>query len=256
MLAAVLAPFLPVLLPAGATQGKTELVSFRRRDETTIHGLLQKPPDAAGKPAVVCLPMYNHFKGDYRQLLAGFSMSGIVALAIDPRGHGASVKRPGGEDLAKRVRARETKIFLEMREDVDAAVEYLVQTVKVDPSKVGVLGASVGGSVAVHAAAENPKIAAVAWLTPGESYLGMPTMEHLKKLGERPLLLATAQDEEGKGTNQLLETMQGRKVEKQVFPVSEAHGTNLFHKDGNVLPFLATWFSQRLSATPPQAGPN
>jgi pimeloyl-ACP methyl ester carboxylesterase len=74
---------------------------------------------------------------------------GYVTLRFDMRGCGKSEGEFG------RV------ICLEQVEDLGHALDFLASQAAVDPRRIGVIGSSFGGAVAVYAAGTNPRIAAV-----------------------------------------------------------------------------------------------
>jgi pimeloyl-ACP methyl ester carboxylesterase len=74
---------------------------------------------------------------------------GYVTLRFDMRGCGRSEGEFG------RV------ICLEQVEDLGNALDFLARHPAVDPDRIGVIGSSFGGAVAVYAAGTNPRIAAV-----------------------------------------------------------------------------------------------
>jgi uncharacterized protein len=74
---------------------------------------------------------------------------GYVTLRFDMRGCGKSEGEFG------RV------ICLEQVEDLGNALDFLARHPAVDPDRIGVIGSSFGGAVAVYAAGTNPRIAAV-----------------------------------------------------------------------------------------------
>src|SRR6202012_4235184 len=74
---------------------------------------------------------------------------GYVTLRFDMRGCGKSEGEFG------RV------ICLEQVEDLGNALNFLAQHPAVDPNRIGVIGSSLGGAVAVYAGGVNPRVAAV-----------------------------------------------------------------------------------------------
>jgi len=74
--------------------------------------------------------------------------AGFHLLAFDARHHGAS-DRDGHASMKK------------FSEDIIAVVSYLETRTEVDKERIGVLGLSIGGSAAIHAAAHDPRIRAV-----------------------------------------------------------------------------------------------
>lgn len=233
--------------PAAPTLGKAEYVALKADDGVVIQGLLQKPTDGTeGKPAVLCIPPFNRPKEEYRSMLIALASQGITGLAIDTRGTGGSYLGLEREDLSKRVRAKDPALFAQMYRDCNAAIEYLATTLKADPAKISAIGTSVGGAIVLHAAAKNPKIASLAWVSPGESYLGLPSMEHLGAFGDRPLLLLVAKDEEDKGTAQIAASRKSNpKTETKVYDVTQAHGIGLFQKSGELSRDIFTWLRKQ-----------
>jgi len=118
---------------------------------------------------------------------------GFNVLAIDGRGFGESVKTTDGKSISP---SRTDEAVKAMLGDVGAAFDFLSKQKNVDPNKIGVVGASYGSSLALIYAADNPKVAAVALLSPGLNYFGnMPTEPAVKKYGNRPLYLIAAEDD-------------------------------------------------------------
>lgn len=74
--------------------------------------------------------------------------AGFHLLAFDARHHGAS-DADGHGSMKK------------FSEDVGAAVDFLASVPDVDPDRIAVLGLSIGGSAAIHAAGSDPRIRAV-----------------------------------------------------------------------------------------------
>jgi len=74
--------------------------------------------------------------------------AGHHLLAIDARHHGAS--DPDGHASMKK-----------FSEDIRAALSWLAARPEVDPGRLAVVGLSIGGSAAIHAAAHDPRIRAV-----------------------------------------------------------------------------------------------
>jgi len=114
----------------------------------TLHGWWI-PSGVAGAP---CLVLAHGWGRNVERMLPWIEMlhpQGFDLLAFDARHHGAS-----DEDGYA--------TMLKFSEDVCAAVDYAVGVRGAPGREVGVLGLSVGGSAAIHAAAHEPRIAAVA----------------------------------------------------------------------------------------------
>jgi uncharacterized protein len=127
------------------------------------------PDEDAPAPAVVVL----HGAGSQKQNHADFARvatsHGFVALTFDNRGHGQS----------------EGKLSPRTVVDVQRLVRMLTQRPEVDARRVAARGSSMGGLLAIHAAAASTDIAAVVAICPATEQL---MLEDLRKIarGEPP----------------------------------------------------------------------
>ena len=147
----------------------------------------------ANSPAVLLLHQWQSDRHSYDDFAKRLNAKGFNVLSIDGRGFGESVKTADGKTVAPE---RTDAAVKEMLGDIGAAFDFLSKQKNVDPSRVGIVGASYGSSLAIIYAADNPKVKAVALLSPGLNYFGnMPTEPAVAKYGNRPLLLVAAEDD-------------------------------------------------------------
>jgi dienelactone hydrolase len=107
--------------------------------------------------------------------------TGIASLTIDLRGHGDT---GGSEDWEL------------AQQDVAAAFEWLRTNPDVDPSRVGVVGASIGANLALVQAASHPdEVAAAALLSPGMDYFRVKIEGLAQAASGVPLFLAASEDD-------------------------------------------------------------
>jgi dienelactone hydrolase len=238
---------------------KGEDVRFTTADGLSIAATWYPPLEGTPSPApvVIALPMYRHTRGSYGPMVRPVTDRGMALLVLDLRGHGDSAKQ-GGEDLGKRVEARDAALFNAMHADVEAAIAWLGKEKKTPPGRLALLGASVGCSVAIDTAVRNPDgVAAVACLTPGKDYLGVPTMEHVEKWPRgKPLLLVSSEAEADRGAGPIAARLDGRGAELRTVvdpgaaaakePVS-LHGTDMFGRVPDVEDNLADWLALRIA---------
>lgn len=103
------------------------------------------------RPAVITTSGYEGLKDIHPVRFARALVPlGFVCLAFDYRGFGQSEGERGR--LAPQDQVR----------DVEAAVSFLESVPEVDPGRIGLLGWALGGGVAIGAAAEDPRVGAVA----------------------------------------------------------------------------------------------
>jgi alpha-beta hydrolase superfamily lysophospholipase len=186
-------------------------------------------------PAVILVPMYRRPRRDWDPIGRRLSLEGISALAIDLRGHGDS----GGtapdppQDLAPLVL------------DVKAARRYLASRGDVVQSRVGVLGASLGATLAVLAAAGDPTIASLALLSPSIDYRGLRIESPLRKLA-RPVLLV-AGDDDPYAHRSARELQQSKAGTRELLVLPQAgHGTTMIMRAPDLAASLVDWFRRTL----------
>lgn len=129
--------------------------------DSEIAAIVGRPQVDGPVPAVVMLHGFASVKDEvgnmYKRLAAELGARGIASIRIDFRGWGES----GG--------GMENSTVTGMVEDAAVAYEYLASQDFVDVSRMGVLGFSLGGRIAIVSAAQNPNryISMVLWSTGG-----------------------------------------------------------------------------------------
>lgn len=195
-------------------------------------------------PAVLLLHMFKRQKESWQPLMVELKRQGISSLAVDLRGHGESRANAAGVDQSFRVDDRDPAFFNEMYQDSLAALAWLRAH---GHQKIGVVGASVGCSVAMHmVAAAKPEIAAMVLMTPGRDYLGIDTMSHLEHWPGLPLLLLTSEEEAERGAKTIYERLQGRGAQLVIFDQESIHGTMMFGEVAGVEERISKWLVREL----------
>ncbi len=185
-----------VLTVAPLLADEPKAVRFETEDGLTIAADFW-PIDGRQAPVVILLHMYKSNRQAWRPLMETLHAGGIAVLAIDLRGHGDSTGTPS-MSLAQRVDNRDVALFRSMYRDVLGAYAWLSGRPDVDLSRFGLVGASIGCSVAIDYAARDRSVDVVVCMTPGENYLGVDSRRHIAeyvKNGERPILLLATQAE-------------------------------------------------------------
>ena len=201
-------------------------VTIESADKTVIVGsfLESAKPNA---PALLLLHQFGSDRHSYDEFAKRLQAKGFGVLAIDGRGFGESTKTSDGKNVAV---SRSDEAVKGMNADVAAAFEYLSRQKNVDPARIGIVGASYGSSLALIYGAKNPRVKAVALLSPGLDYFGnMPTEPAVKSYGDRPLLLVAADDdaESADSVKKLKAAGNNDKYEVKIYDKG-GHGTGLF----------------------------
>lgn len=215
----------------------------------TSDGLVLKaewtPPPAARRGVLVALHEEGLNRMVYLPLVGPAAAEGLGVLAVDLRGHGASV-RQGKKDLGPRVEARDETLFAGLGKDVAAAMAFLKRQ-GFGPEKVVIVGASAGASAALDYAATSPKLKGAVLLTPGKHILGIASMQHITKWGDRPLLIVAAKSEAGTGARPIYDALESKRHAVLLeLPQPEAHGTRMFGRVPDIERRIAEWSAIQL----------
>ena len=227
-----------LLVPAAPEAAVSRPVAVRTEDGVTLAATLYEAPRQPA-PAVILLHMQTRSREDWQAFAHRLADSGIHALAIDFRGHGASGAGPVGEDgqadlsrLVNDVRAART--YLSGRPDA------------VRGSAIGLLGASIGANVAILYAAGDPSIRSLALLSPGLDYRSLRTEGALRKYGPRPALLVAGADDPYalRSVRELAKAGEGTREVRTLGPAG--HGTVMLSRDPDLERALVDWFQRTL----------
>ncbi|MCH7813653.1 MAG: alpha/beta fold hydrolase [Planctomycetes bacterium] len=187
-----------VLLGAGVCPAHgPEPVFFSTEDGLDLVGTYYAPDEGTNAPVVILLHMYRSDRSAWDPILETLHSQGLAVLAIDLRGHGQSI-HPTSMDLKQKVAARDEATFRAMWRDVMAAYAWLTEQPNVDLSRLALVGASVGCSVAIDYAARDRSVDVVVCMTPGEKYLGVDSRKHIAEYAKhslRPILLLATEKE-------------------------------------------------------------
>ena len=214
-----------------ANQTRSEIsaprdVKFESADKVEIVGTFYESPKA-NSPAVLLLHQFGSNRKSFDEFAKRLQKKGFGVLAIDGRGFGESVKTTDGKSVTAERTAEGVK---GMEADVSNTFDFLAKQKNVDAAKMGIVGASYGSSLAIIYAAKNPKVKAIALLSPGINYFdNLPTEPAIKNYGDRPLLLVAAEDdkESADSVRKLKETGANKKYETKIYEKG-GHGTALF----------------------------
>ena len=149
--------------------------------ENGIAAIVNQPAGEGPLPAVLMLHGFASHKdevGDmYKRLAAALAEQGIASLRLDFRGWGESV---GG---------MENSTVQGMVEDAEVGYNYLASLEFVDAERIGVIGFSLGGRIAIVSAAQHPDWypTMVLWSTGGNippDFLGRENLDAARANGQ------------------------------------------------------------------------
>jgi len=232
---ALLAVVLAVIAAAGLRAGvEPQTVVFSAKDGVRVTGSLYLP-DARPAPAVLLLHMMSRSRADWDATGQKLAEAGIAALAIDFRRGGApATDARGGEDL------------LDLVLDAEAARAYLNARPEIARGRIGILGASVGGSVAALVAANEASVRSLALLSPSLDYRNLRIETAIRKYGGRPaLLVASSEDPYALRSARAMVSMGDGTRDLRVLS-GAGHGTLMLGREPELVLTLVDWFVRTL----------
>ena len=234
------------LIVAPALADGPQEVRFTTDDGIEIVGDFLPAQDGRAS-VVILLHMYRQDRSTWQPLIGALHEADIAVLAIDLRGHGQSIQ-PMSMGLKDKVMRHDEELFRSMYRDVMAAYTWLSGRRDIDLSRLGMVGASVGCSVAIDYAARDRSVDVVVCLTPGEDYLGVDSRKHIAEFaehGQRPILLLATE-----GERQACDEL-GRIDESATVRIvgkGRIHGTRMFGRIKGVEDQIARFLVERLGA--------
>ena len=184
-----------------------------------IAWLLWVPPGAGPWPAVIVLHGAGSRKENHADYARAAVAHGLAALTFDNRGHGETEGQLGDAVI----------------DDLGALAGWLAARPEVDGRRSGVRGSSMGGLLAIHAAAESDDVAAAVAICPAAEWMLAEDVQRV--LDGRPLPAGSALSEMRIDAPALVEWLDRNDVED----AAERMGTKpllLIHARGDeVVPY-------------------
>lgn len=168
-------------------------VTFTTTDGVTIGATLHPAP-RVDAPAVILVHQIGSSRAEWAPLIARLeAQPAITTLAIDLRGHGSSTRGPSGNlDW----QTFDAAAWAATRLDVLAAVSFLQGPDSgVAPPSIAGVGASMGSSAVIAAAAEQPRLTTMVTLSPGRAYHGFDAISPALHFDNRAILAIASRDE-------------------------------------------------------------
>lgn len=205
-------------------------------DGWKIVGDLLVPPSARPVPAVLMLNGAARDRTPYREMSDHLARLGIASLRIDLRGHGEST------NVGKYVPGENLPILAETHHDVAAAFRFLKADKRIDPAKIGVVGASYSGEFMMIAGRESGYGAAYVALSPGSlSDESIAAIDQHKL----PWLLVVSRHE--RHLKEVAQALRDQSRTAEFLELNGAeHATRLLGDHPDLSEWIAVWFRHKL----------
>lgn len=216
-------------------------------------------PASPGKMTLLLLHGTGQRKEEWKRLAFPLTRAGYGVMAVDLRGHGESRISPSGEELPwKKLHATRTmNDYADMSRDAEAAVAWLTGQ-GVPEDSIGLIGAEVGGSVAIRYAAVHSKVPLVVMLSPGMAWQEVLTVNALRALKRpipTPLLMvySEADKRSSKETPILYAFAKGAVGERHatLISVPQERGTRMFKAQRALVGQVIDWLGNPIAPETP-----
>ena len=210
-------------------------VSIHTDDGVTVAGVWDAQGHAA--PAVLLVHSYMRSHADWDVVAGRLHEAGFAVLAIDLRGHGASVGSIPSDSLQPFTR------------DVKAAVDWLKRQPDVVSTHIGIAGLNLGTTLAIIEAGADSAVRSLALVSPASEFRGLHADQAMRSFAARSgaaLLVAGALDPyASRSARQLAEITPGVRDLRIVENVS-ANGRALLADQPDLAGALVDWFRKTL----------
>jgi alpha-beta hydrolase superfamily lysophospholipase len=235
-------------------------LELRTADGWTLHAVWEKGQE--GKPTVVLLHGTGQRKEDWRPFARALAKAGYGYAAVDLRGHGESRVSPSGETITyKKLRAQNAmkggpNDYEDMVRDVETTVASLTGA-GVPEESIGVMGAEVGGSVAVKYAAVHTKVPFVVVLSPALAWQEIPlvnAVRHFKGRTTPILMVHSDADKRSSKETPLLYAFAKNSVGERnatLIVVPQERGIRLFKANKDLTERVLAWIADPIAPPAP-----
>ncbi len=221
-----------LLAPGAGTARARTTVTLTAEDGVSLAATVWEPSGRA-VAGIVLVHGPARSRHDWDRLAEDLAERGFFAVAVDLRGHGGSTGVDAGGDLVSMVR------------DVTAAARYLLERPD-GPSSLGLVGASLGGTLGVLAAQAVPALRSFALLSTPLDFRGLRVEDAVRKLADRAMLVMASNEDvyAARSARALAETGPGRR--ELVLVEGAGHGARILVSRPDLRPTLVDWFVRTL----------
>ena len=200
------------------------------------------PPKSKKQPVILTFHMKESDRTAWKPLQDVAIKEGVGLLNIDMRGQ---------KKMIKPTVSKEKKSPSQLHMDVAAAHKF-VRRKGIKSKRIILMGAEIGCSAIIQWASTQDNYAAAVLLSPGTQYSGIPSLKHIKKWSDRPLLMVAAEDEVEAGANPLYKAMGNHRQGIVLsIPQKTIRGTQMLSKVRRLSERLVEWCTLRVGTIKP-----
>jgi len=215
-------------------------VTIPTADGVTLAATFRPLAGRPSAPAVLLVHDFSRERRDWSALAPEFAAKGLATLAIDLRAHGESMNKNG---TLLRISPRQMSDPNGFPRDVEAACRWL----RARTAKVGVVGLSLGGNLAVLATARGQADAAVVVSANAER---LDSLAGDRPAAARAALFIASEDAPQRAESAKALLTAAAEPKKLLLVPGAAHNLALFEEYPEAKAAMLDWLVKQLGATP------
>lgn len=213
-------------------------VTWESVDGVTLHARLYGSSELP-LPGLILVHDIGGDRGDWEPFARRMMQRGFRSIALDLRGHGQSVTR--GDDTV-RFGSFTTEDWAMAQDDLIAAKRELLKS-GADPDNLFMVGAGLGGSLALRHAVNDPEIQGLIVLSPQRSTRGISIEDVVAANRRLPILfIATEGDTSSASSAEALKASTEAYCDTRIYRGS-MQGTDIFASNQNVTREIIAWLA-------------
>jgi pimeloyl-ACP methyl ester carboxylesterase len=197
-------------------------------DGLKVQGSFYPVTGGGTAPAALLLHQLGENRNQWSVFANSLAEKGYNVLAVDMRGHG----KTGGKQN-----------WTLAESDSAALMAWLRKQPGVDPARVVIIGASIGGNLALRVCAADPLCHDVIALSPALNYLGVDSKFAVEKMEDKAVFLVASQlDEASAFAVKALSSVTTKTVDvtTRIYAAPVGHGTDMF-KSTDLQTLMLEW---------------
>ena len=219
-------------VPAKTGDMTVGTVTIPGTDGLALAGTFQAGSGEAPRPTLLLLHMLGADRSDWQTLATTLNEAGYNTLALDMRGHGDT----GG--------ARDWELAAA---DHVLVWQYLAERPDVDPTRIGVIGGSIGANMTLRLGAAVPQIPTIVLLSPGLNYDGVMTEPEMAGWGDRPVfIVASSEDSYAADSSTTLASLATHNSSTLHLYDGAGHGTAMLRGAPDLTQRILAWLETNL----------
>jgi len=203
-------------------------------------------PKEKKTPGIILVHRYGGNRSLWKQAASHLQQQGVLAIALDLRGHGESDLKNGN---CVNYRQLPEEGWLDALEDIRISKKVLLEQ-GADSENIAIAGEGLGATLALYYALEDPDIQGIIMISPGLELNGITTEDAIQRLDDCPTLLIASEGDAYAATSATALNQAAPVFSELRTWSGSAHGVDIFVSHPEATGFMMEWLDTTLKSTP------